>query len=446
MNFIFEKLETYENFVDCDDVNPSGIKRFTPSPVVTTIIRYHQNRDSFKNLNFKNVKVSNNPDNFQKYIIASGVTHAPHDWCGPDSRGVGLDKHFLNRKNLFSHLNDRYLRDLQSGKAYLLLDQSHEGYHVDWLYDWFHYNCRDFNISPKQIIYVTGNLDAVRQYTEWADNKGTVSRMCIVPHPHFENAVFTTDINRSKIFKLSKLPNFSDQLKYKKKNLENIKLFNALQKRSRAHRMWLFKDLYKNDLLDNSISSMNDFPWNRTYYMGKTMETTDYDEISKVLPLLPPHVGSSNQELLDFSNDDSGKYQMEFNTQITLDTWFTVISEASFGEDTCFISEKTFKLICVHHPFIIYGNKNSLHYLREMGYKTFSPFINENYDSLECWERLDAIINSIKEIKAIPQNKMLDWYKGMGDILEHNYEVMKKNSINHAPQSMITISEYFNKG
>jgi len=446
MNFVFENLKTFENFTACQDVNSSSIRRFTPSPLVTTIMRHYQNRDSFADLNFKHVRASSNPDSFEKYIIAAGVTHAPHDWCGPDSRGVGLEKHLLDRKNLFSHLNPQYLRDLQHGKAYLLLDQSHEGYHVDWLYDWFHYNCTDFNINPKQIIYVTGNLDAGRQYNEWVTARQFNDRLCIVPHPHFEGAVAETDLNRVKIFRLNKLPEFADQYKYKQQNLENIKLFNALQKRPRAHRMWLFKELYQQGLLEDSISSMNTFTWNHTYYMNKLMEVSDYEEISKALPMLPPHHGSSDTELMDFSHDDSGKYQMEFNTQTTLDTWFSVISEASFGEDTCFISEKTFKLICVHHPFIIYGNKNSLHYLRELGYKTFSPFINEDYDKLECWERLDAIIHSINEIKMIPKDKMLDWYRGMGEILQHNYAVMKKNSFTNAPQSMITITNYFQRG
>lgn len=437
MNFVFENLETYENFTNCPDINASGIRRFTPSPVVTTIVRYSQNNDKFKNFNFKQVKCSRNPNDFKKYIIASGVTHSPHDWCGPDKENP-------NRKSLFSFLKSDYLRDLQLRKAFLLLDQSHEGYHAEWLYDWFHKECNEYNIDPEQVIYITGNMDAERQYNEWHNGK-SFNKLCIIPHAHFENAVFTNDNNRTKIFNLSKLPDFNEQYAYKKKNFDKIKLFNSLQKRPRAHRMWLFKELCLNNLLEDSISSMNWFKWNHTYYMNKTMNVEDYNEIIKYLPMLPPHSGSSDQELVDFSHDDSGKYQMEFNSQITLDTWFTVISEASFGEDTCFISEKTFKLICVHHPFIIYGNKNSLHYLREMGYRTFHPYIDETYDSLECWPRLEAIINSIKKIQEIPTEKRLEWFAGMKEILEHNYKVMKENSIVNIPTSIITIDKYFKR-
>ena len=40
----------------------------------------------------------------------------------------------------------------------------------------------------------------------------------------------------------------------------------------------------------------------------------------------------------------------------------------------------------------------------------------------------------------------LEWFKGMKGILEHNYKVMKHNSLDNAPQPMITVKEYFEKG
>jgi hypothetical protein len=446
MNFVFENLETLENFIDCTDKNMSGINRFTPPPLVLTMVRYHQTKEKFSNMHFKNIAISNNPDAFDKYGIAAGVTHAPHDWCGPDYLNVGYQKEFPDRKSVFELINPVYLRDLQSGKASLILDQSHEGYHADWLYDWFHNNCTQYKINPKQIIYITGDMDVDRKYKLWCSGKGITDQMCMIPYPHFETAVFTNDNNRTKIFGLSKLPDFNDQYKYKKKNLATIKNFNALQKRPRAHRMWLFKELFINNLLENTISSMNWFKWNHTFYMNRTMDVNEYEQAIKHCPMLPPYTGSYEEELAIFEGGDSAKYQMEFNTQITLDTWFSVISEASFGEDTCFISEKTFKLICVHHPFIIFGNKNSLHYLRELGYKTFHPYIDETYDTLECWDRLDAIIKSIQKINAMSQDEKLKWFEKMKPILEHNYKVMKKNSLVNAPQPMITIKEYFERG
>jgi hypothetical protein len=444
MNFVFENIKLQKNLVTCPDINPSGIMRFTPSPVATTLIRHFQCRDIYKNIDLNNIKVFDNPYNTKNYIIATGVTHSPYDWTGPDGKGNGNCHFDSSRKNLFSYLNAKYHKDLSTGRAYLLLDQSHEGYHYDWLFDWFHNSCEQYNINPKQIIYITGNMDVERQYEEYclANNKN--DKLCVIGHAHFEQAVFTTYNNRIK-FDNEKFPTFEQQLEYKKQNLTNIKAYNALQKRTRAHRMWLFKELFFNNLIKDGVVSMNSFDLINTYYDGKSMEEADYNQLISHLPILPPGIPYTKEELDHFADQDSGKYQMRLNDDVVLDTWVSVISEASFAEDTCFISEKTFKPITLYHPFIIYGNKYSLKYLRNLGYKTFHPFIDESYDELDSWQRLDAIVDSIRKITEIPLEDRIDWFCSMKDILNHNFEKLKENTLDLAPASYVKLIEYTSK-
>jgi hypothetical protein len=406
------------------------------------MIRYNIVKDKFMNVDFSTVKVSDNPFEFDKYIIPSGVTHSPYDWCGPLGDKF-VDTCNFDIENVFEHLNTTYLRDLRSGKAFLLLDQSHEGYQYDWVFDWFHESCEHYEINPKQILYVTGDMDIGRKYDLYCSEKGIVDKLDMISHAHFENAVFNSAINRVRIDNIPALPRFHEHLQYKTEHLNDIKVYNCLQKRPRAHRIWMFKELVDNNLLNDGLNSMNSLPWESTYYMGKLMDKIPYDRISKLLPMLPPTTENNSEELAIFEDQDSGKYQMRFNEDIMLDTWVSVISEASFGEDTCFISEKSFKPIAGMHPFIIFGNKRSLHYLRELGYKTFHPYIDESYDELECWERLDAIIDALKKIKSIPMEERLEWYAGMKEILEFNYDKLKRNSIMRVPKSMVTIANYF---
>jgi hypothetical protein len=134
-----------------------------------------------------------------------------------------------------------------------------------------------------------------------------------------------------------------------------------------------------------------------------------------------------------------------FNDDIALDSWLTVISEASFAEDTCFISEKTFKFIADSHPFIIAGNKRSLKYLRDLGYKTFSPWIDESYDELDTWERYAAIGIALEKIKKLSPIERLEWFKGLSDILDYNLEILKKNTVDVVPQSYIEIKKHFER-
>ena len=52
-------------------------------------------------------------------------------------------------------------------------------------------------------------------------------------------------------------------------------------------------------------------------------------------------------------------------------TFFSLVSETHFVWRCKFLSEKTFKAIYNHHPFILIGDCNSLELLRSYGFKTF---------------------------------------------------------------------------
>lgn len=413
MNFVFENSKTFENFISCNDINQSGIKRFSPSPVVTSLIRYYNTKES----NIP-ISVSEDPTQFDKYIIASGVNHSPTEWYGP------------YRTNLFMLLPDQFLRDLQLGKAFLLLDQSHEGYQEDWLYDRIHLDCDFFRVNPNQIIYITGNLDEVNQYNAWIKYKLVSGKICIIPHPHFERLIFEKIHNKQ--------ITFEEHLTYKTNNLSKIKTYNCLQKRPRPHRVWMFRELWKSNLLDNNINSMNSFDFDKSYYMNKFMSEYDYNTLSKLLPMFPP---AADREM--FIDQDCGDYLVKLNEDIMLDTWISVISEASFGEQTCFISEKSFKPLAVMHPFIIYGNKFSLKHLRELGYKTFHPYINESYDKLDAWPRLDAIITELKRLNALSNAEKLQMFKDLEPILKHNQKNLINNSLMSMSRSAVKIQRRF---
>jgi hypothetical protein len=444
MNFVFERYrfrdeDHGENMVKCTDVNYSTIKRFSTSPFSSMLIRHARTFENFDNYDLSQVKHSLKPDDFDQYIIATSVNHHPYDWCGPDQFNIGHRNDRPNVENLFWHLNEKYLHDLRIGKAFLLLDQCHEGYQTDWLWDWFHNSCHEYSVNPRQIIFLTGNMRVEEDYEEWCKEKNPYFRIKPIPYPTFEAMICLAARNKG----LKTLPSFYDHVTYKKMWPERIKAYNLLQKRPRAHRMWMFKEIVNNGLLEHGINSMNPLDYNNTYFEGKLMDPKDYATCSRYLPMLPPNVPYNPLEVEEFGHEDSGKYQLFFNEKVCLDSYMSVISEASFGdsERTCFISEKTFKPIACYHPFIVFGNKHSLAVLREMGYKTFHPFIDESYDSKSSWQRLSAITEAIWKVKSIPVDQRLDWYMGMEEILEHNYNKLKCAKLS-APQAVLILDQY----
>jgi hypothetical protein len=438
MNFIFENLDELRNVVSCNDVNSSNILRFPTSPLVSVLLRWNAHRPYSTEFNVDKLTIDSfkNRKLYDNYIIPTGVAHSPWDWCGYTDIEKQPDSLMAERKTIFSFLDDKQLSALRKKQCFLLLDQSHEGYHTDWLFEWFHTCCTQYDISPSRIIYVTGNLAAAQQYKEWCADNQLVDVMCVIPYAHFEEFIYDCANTQSKI-----LPTSDQQIAYKVENANSIKLYNAFQKRPRPHRIWLFNKLYEHGLIDDGINSMNAFGCQNGYYDGKFPDVELYNSYRHLLPMYP-RINLEDNKKIGFEGPLGDLFEQDLNHQATLDTWISVISEASFAENTCFISEKTFKPIANRHPFIMYGNKHSLRYLRELGYKTFDGFIDESYDTLDSWDRLDAIIKVLKDIRAMPVDKKITWFSSMQDILDHNFKILKDNSTVNIPNAMITLRDY----
>ena len=129
--------------------------------------------------------------------------------------------------------------------------------------------------------------------------------------------------------------------------------------------------------------------------------------------------------------DKSVPFWMEktFN-KLYEDTYFSVVSETIFftnyrdWEDSAFLSEKTFKAILFKHPFILVATPNTLKYLKALGYKTFSPVIDESYDSIEDNTlRMIAIVKEINRLCKLKGPALEDYLNYCREICDYNFKV-----------------------
>jgi len=389
-----------ENFTDVPDKVPSGQRRFTPSPMASSLIATRL--DPFEIVSpAKGLKISS-------YIIPTGVNHHPNDWTGGNAE-------FNNFKNLFECLGNKFRKDISRGHAMLLIDQSLEGYQTTWLWQWFHDSCTLYGINPRSIIYVTGNLLAEEQYKKFAETHSVKDRINVIGYPHFEEDMYTLYENTYRENKKT----FEDY--YNFKNSNEIKLYSLLQKRPRPHRPWFFGLLVKNNLHEQGLINMDLIKNRHIVVDGESMPPELIDQANKELPRWiddePNNIHPDNFYIRRLTENYFER------------SWVHVVSEASYShsEHSLFISEKTFKPILCYQPFMILGSKHSLKKLREMGYRTFQPFIDEDYDNLDGIERMKAIIESIKKINSI-ENK-IEWYAGMREILEHNFQTIANHNL-----------------
>jgi len=409
-----------------DEKNPD---RFIVSPLVLLIAQqshkpfktkdYSLDRSCFKH--YSELK-----DTEDQYTISLGVCRDPEWWSGTIK---GMD-------NLFDLLCEDYKKDLICGRAKIIIDSSHEGHHAEWLWDWFHYHLERYGIQKKQCIFVTGNWLAERQYENWCLRHDIEDKINVISHFQFEPVIYGAASEKENL-----LSTF-EQLNYKKENLENVALYNCLQKRPRAHRLWMVYYLKLFGLLDDGINTCNTLGngVNEVYMLRRRMSKRDIEELRKILPLFEneKYMHYGKEFVNDFVDGDCGLFLTKLNEEIMYDSWLSVVSEASFSEEdtTCFISEKTFKPIAVGHPFIIYGNKHSLRYLRDLGYQTFSPYINEAYDDLNGWDRLIAIVKELERIKSFTNQQKFDWFKQIIPILKHNKSKIEYNCRVLVPSSI----------
>jgi hypothetical protein len=81
------------------------------------------------------------------------------------------------------------------------------------------------------------------------------------------------------------------------------------------------------------------------------------------------------------------RYDLNYNLAVNITkedyekTFVSVVTETLTLPNTLFFSEKIWKPIMVGHPFLLLGNQHSLRYLKDLGYKTFDKWFNEDYDS-----------------------------------------------------------------
>lgn len=122
------------------------------------------------------------------------------------------------------------------------------------------------------------------------------------------------------------------------------------------------------------------------------------------------------------------------------DSYFSVIPETNYYHDSqvttdrsipqyAFFSEKTYKPIVLLQPFILLGMKHSLARLRDRGFKTFHPYIDESYDTIIDDDlRMDYIVNEVARLSNQSENEWLTWQENIKPIVEHNLVILRSQT------------------
>lgn len=100
-----------------------------------------------------------------------------------------------------------------------------------------------------------------------------------------------------------------------------------------------------------------------------------------------------------------------------------IVCETAFHYPHPYMSEKTLRPMANKRMFILVDAPGKLKYLHDRGFKTFKPFIDETYDTIEHpAERMTAVLKEINRIASIPIDEIKASVLKYVDILEHNHK------------------------
>lgn len=112
---------------------------------------------------------------------------------------------------------------------------------------------------------------------------------------------------------------------------------------------------------------------------------------------------------------------------------FDVVSE-TYAHGPVMFTEKTFWPIIYSTPFIQVNSKGALKHLRELGYSTFHPYIDESYDDEpDLVLRIRKIVEELYRLKRLRRSDpelFFNNYKEMIKIAEYNNYVFHKKAKN----------------
>lgn len=276
-------------------------------------------------------------------------------------------------------------------------------------------------LPSSSFVYLCGAANADKDYEHLIKNSEYTSRIHIISSNYFEYA----SKKRSAVFE------FAGDYQEKNKG----KKFLCFNKLPRKHRIDLLEQLLQRNLVKDGYYSFEG-------YEGwlDNLDNGTYPAILRNRDSFPLRLNITDERPnpVDIIPDDL----QYFNNSM-----FSIVTETIFykddnSPDSIFFSEKIYKPIILNHPFIILGRPGSLKKLREFGYKTFSPMIDELYDTIvDDKERLNAILVEIERLCNMEPTSWLSWQKSIKEIVEYNknrFFENKNHNITVNPTGVIT--------
>lgn len=351
----------------------------------------------------------------------------------------------------------------------------------------FFYHIDDCKFEPNDVFYYDRHDLAIRNYefntfiydSQWDHIKSNPNTKILINYSddyinivdvdRFARVLNKRDVNPNQVYFLVMDDNFKDFVIKEFENRGiigiNVQTYNVLLKNINFNKKYESKSDYKFSLL-----SRNYFPWRLSIVLGLLKENV-LKHFNYSFHNFVPYLGENGTIIsLDKVRKDAGEEGYILNESDNLwinnmpydlgnrkSKWCDVTYEAISCADfhilieshfdaylfdnfshyknsfkieefsPAFPTEKTWKAIFCKKPFIVAAAPYFLKDLKKMGFKTFSPFIDESYDNEEDnKKRAKMIVNESKRICNLSQEEYSEILFNCDEIVKHNFNILKK--------------------
>lgn len=131
-------------------------------------------------------------------------------------------------------------------------------------------------------------------------------------------------------------------------------------------------------------------------------------------------------------NKHSAHASATYSTQDITCCKISVVLETVVDDNKIHLTEKTIRPLACGHPFVVAAGPGALEYIRSYGFKTFSPWIDEDYDSeTNVVKRLQKIIFSMKKFNSLESDKKYRAYQEIKKIANYNQQWFFSQQFTH---------------
>ena len=304
---------------------------------------------------------------------------------------------------------------------------------------------KSLDVNPSRVILLNSNSKSYSYYPQWMQKFSPDYVISLIGY-NFYILEYYYECLKNKWL----MDNYNLIIENSSKALEqdqydeDKKYFMCLNLRPKGHRRAIVLFLLKNNFIDKGIVTyFGDFFGKSAEekavitvagrkaelksMLGEDEDISDY--ITKLEEMSPITFDRNSSKISDdlwsrgIGEVDFLIPELEFDKSFKKPlSYFEIVTESWFTDETClYLTEKVIRPILRMNPFIIVGTPYTLKYLRSIGFKTFSPLIDESYDEIASIElRMKAIFKEIKRLCEMDKNEIHKIYQQLIPTLKHN--------------------------